>query len=317
MLAVLVAHACQGLDLPAQGPCLYCPHGPCFACPREKEKHFYMRQGDPQRHLNISARCTAELARSNYAKPYEVSKVEYWEDIAWRIWNKFLKPNLPVATPTRIVDVGCGFGLYNIHVSRHYGGKTQIVYFDQPHVGPNARDVTKGRINKASLQGFHKSIKTFSFYENDPSCTREMAASNGVPSDKIEILAATEDNLRGLRGSVDLIYSHMSWGYHYAVATYISAAFEALSPGGNLMLLVRDPQAKAQAEAVGFACEMKQAVQLLEEVADNPSWQVMKCSKAKPYAAAAGAGHLDYSKPGGAAAFAAAFAAKRKPKAAA
>ena len=44
---------------------------------------------------------------------------------------------------------------------------------------------------------------------------------------------------------------------------------------------------------------------------------VMKCSKAKPYAAAAGAGHLDYSKPGGAAAFAAAFAAKRKPKAAA
>jgi len=39
--------------------------------------------------------------------------------------------------------------------------------------------------------------------------------------------------------SVDIVYSHMSWGFHYPVNTYGEAVYRVLKPGGRLILTLR------------------------------------------------------------------------------
>ena len=77
------------------------------------------------------------------------------------------------------------------------------------------------------------------FYHHDRSCVQQIAVDNGVPESSTALLDANEANLAGLSGSVDLVYSHMSWGFHYPVSTYADAAFTALKPGGIMLLSLR------------------------------------------------------------------------------
>ena len=168
---------------------------------------------------------------------------------AWDTWSNFLQPNFPARPVRRLVDVGCGFGLYNVYVSRHYSGRSKIVYFDDTVPTPVAAD---GHTGRKTISGYHKKANQMSFYRSDPACTHALAVANGVPAQNVELLRATEDNLRDLAGSAQLIYSHMSWGYHYPVATYAAAAYAALAPGGKLLLTVRDTRALESARAAGF-----------------------------------------------------------------
>ena len=66
-------------------------------------------------------------------------------------------------------------------------------------------------------------------------------------------------NLEALDGSVDLIYSHMSWGFHYPLETYLDAAAEILKPSGRLILLVDEVRKRikhqiAALNATGLGC---------------------------------------------------------------
>ena len=231
--------------------------------------------------LKISPRCNRTLAESNYAGAALVQSQDFWTRAAWTIWSEFLRPNIPNHTPRRIVDVGCGFGLYNVHVSRHFAGEPFIVYFDNHRKAPESANGDKGR---KTVSGWHNSADKMSFYNNDPSCTREIAEGNGVPHAKIEQLIAVDANLRALSGSVDLIYSHMSWGYHYPVSTYVAAAFMALGPGGTLLLTVRDPDAVAVAQDVGFRCSFVKT-SYLHSTTTSPGPQtvaIMRCTKPMP-----------------------------------
>ena len=71
-----------------------------------------------------------------------------------------------------LVDVGCGFGLYNVYVSRHYSGRSKIVYFDDTVPTPVAAD---GHTGRKTISGYHKKANQMSFYRSDPACTHALA----------------------------------------------------------------------------------------------------------------------------------------------
>lgn len=86
--------------------------------------------------------------------------------------------------------------------------------------------------------GWHTNVTKMPFYHHERDCVTQIATDNDVPRANTRLLSATADNLAALDGGVDLIYSHMSWGFHYPVSTYASAAFKALRPGGTLLITV-------------------------------------------------------------------------------
>jgi SAM-dependent methyltransferase len=190
-------------------------------------------QGTAPPRLNISPRCNASILSSNYNAGFQSR--ENWEFSAWRTYTGFIRPLLldGAERPRTIVDVGCGFALYDIHVHRHYNHAVKIIYFDQ--AGPRTSTRRGDKAFKLT-GGWHANISKMPFYHHDRSCLKEIATDNGVPEANIELLDANVANMKALGGRVDLIYSHMSWGFHYPVDTYASAAFDALRPGGRLIL---------------------------------------------------------------------------------
>ena len=184
--------------------------------------------------LTISPKSNASIMKSNYNAGFQTR--ENWEYLAWRTFTGFLQPILPSSPrPRTIVDVGCGFALYDIHVHRHYGNAVKIIYFDQAGERTSTRRRDKRFKNTG---GWHTNVSKMPFYHHDRSCVTELAVDNGVPETNLQLLDASAANMAALQGSVDLIYSHMSWGFHYPVKTYAAAAFEALRPGGRLFLTV-------------------------------------------------------------------------------
>lgn len=250
----------------------------------------------PPPRLTISKHCNESILASNYngMQTRELQGFqtrEYWEFAAWRTWNGFLKPVLPASPqPSTIVDVGCGFALYDIYVHRHYKHSVKIIYFDQ--AGP--KTTTKKGFKLTG--GWHDNVtRKMPFYHHDRSCVTDIAADNGVPPASTQLLEANVENMAALAGSVDVIYSHMSWGFHYPVKTYAAAAFTALRPGGLLLLTlikafankadgwvgtgkdrkygVKPQQEMADAVAVGFACSM------LSNGYRSERLNVMRCEK--------------------------------------
>ena len=246
------------------------------ATPEDAAGHFTPVLGVAPR-VSISKRCNASIQSSNYNAGFQ--RQDYWEFTAWRTYTGFLQPILPTSpSPKTIVDVGCGFALYDIHVHRFYNHTAKIIYFDQ--AGPKTHNVMgKHDTNFKLTGGWHTGVegntyRKMPFYHHDRGCVEEIAVDNGVPRENVQLLNATAANMAALDGSVDLIYSHMSWGFHYPVATYSAAAFKALRPGGKLLLSVikrftnaRDgmigggksmnPEAEiANARSVGFKCDI-------------------------------------------------------------
>ena len=141
----------------------------------------------PPPHLIISPSCNASIQSSNYnpasakeRKKASIQLLQDWEFTAWRTFTGYLRPILPAATPRTIVDVGCGFALYDIFVHRHYKHAPKIIYFDQAGVKTSTR--RKDNAFKKT-GGWHPlgGTRKMPFYHHDRSCTAQIAIDNGVP----------------------------------------------------------------------------------------------------------------------------------------
>eukprot|EP00316_Scyphosphaera_apsteinii_P009395 CAMPEP_0119303734 /NCGR_PEP_ID=MMETSP1333-20130426/5116_1 /TAXON_ID=418940 /ORGANISM="Scyphosphaera apsteinii, Strain RCC1455" /LENGTH=234 /DNA_ID=CAMNT_0007306477 /DNA_START=220 /DNA_END=924 /DNA_ORIENTATION=- len=182
------------------------------------------------------------MSASNYHSLENVRDSQWWDQLAWAVYTTFLRPNLPPLPESgqiNIIDIGCGYAHYDIYVSRHYSHRARLVLFDKAGNETGLDD--RGRTSKKrSLGGWHKDAAHMPFYRNDISVATELAVANGVPPENVEAVEASTDALTKMpAGSIDLVYSHMSYGYHYPAKTYGSAIFRVLASGGHLLLTLR------------------------------------------------------------------------------
>lgn len=165
---------------------------------------------------------------------------EYAFEFHFKIFNQ-IKPYLQKGTTS--VDFGCGIGVINIFTS---------VYFEKLWLIDNTVSETS---LKNTFYGFHGKgynlqddkadapqisqgiSSTYCFY-NDMSLTRETLINNNV---NCEIQCMTPDELSiKPSSSVDLIQSHMSWGWHFPFSQYKQLAHRLLRNNGTLITDIRN-----------------------------------------------------------------------------
>jgi SAM-dependent methyltransferase len=136
----------------------------------------------------------------------------------YSIIRQFLPQNID-----SILDIGCGVAGIDVLISNYYANKINVFLID------------KTRIDKNVYYGFKQ---RGSFY-NSLEIAKNLLETNGVPSDRIYIQEATDDNKITFENKFDVVISLISWGYHYPVATYLDQAYEKLKPLGILIIDTR------------------------------------------------------------------------------
>ena len=143
------------------------------------------------------------------------------------IWDEYetIRGHLP-ASAGAVLDIGCGVGGIDAPLFEHFGrdAATRFYMLDKTDLTPKV------------YYGFQQHAA----YYNSLEITREFLEANGVPASNIHLMEATADNRIDLSEPVDIAISLLSWGYHYPVDTYLSRVHELLSPGGKLILDVRE-----------------------------------------------------------------------------
>ena len=135
-----------------------------------------------------------------------------------------IRAHLPERAGT-ILDIGCGVAGIDVALHRHYAV--------QP---PQFRLLDKSAVSERVFYDFHAAA---AFYNSLEAASRVLT-SNGVAEAAIQRFEANEQNTIPLGdGSVDLVISLISWGFHYPVATYLREAARVLAPGGAMILDVR------------------------------------------------------------------------------
>jgi SAM-dependent methyltransferase len=142
------------------------------------------------------------------------------EDIAREYES--IRPALP-AQSSAILDVGCGIGGIDVLLNRHYADNRPTFYL----------------LDKTQVDNVYYGFKSKGAFYNSLEVAKEVLIANGVASEKIELIQATQDNRIAIAGPIDLVISLISWGFHYPVGTYLERVHELLRPGGQLILDVR------------------------------------------------------------------------------
>jgi SAM-dependent methyltransferase len=161
-----------------------------------------------------------------------------------------IEPFLPSdQLPKRIMDVGCGSGLYDISLLEHYAFNENLhIYLFDRTQSKDKRNMQKGRVF-----GYHNSSSEFDFYAS-LECAKEALVLNGAREGNVHTIEASKDNMNYLEpNSFDFIFSLMSWGFHYPINTYSAEAYRLLRIGGVLLLHSRLRDAKPL-EELGFSC---------------------------------------------------------------
>lgn len=133
-----------------------------------------------------------------------------------------LLPHIPPDTRS-VLDIGCGIA-----------GLDLFLY--KALEDPDLLLLDKTEIEKKVWYMFEAQG---AFY-NSLELARETLTTNGVPDAKITTIDAPGDGVIPLEpGSVDLVVSTISWGFHYPVDTYVASVRTILSKTGALILDVR------------------------------------------------------------------------------
>lgn len=165
-----------------------------------------------------------------------------------------IRQALPITTPRRVLDIGCGFALYDSFLLKHYGypRDMHLYLFDK---------TTELRMeNEIGFKGGGFRKEGISFYTN-LECAADILASNGAEKNNIHTLTVAEGSLSLLESfSFDLVFSLLSYGHHYPVSTYLKEIKRVLVQGGVLILDLRVidgfTQGLRELQRNGFSCEI-------------------------------------------------------------
>ncbi|MEN8162918.1 MAG: class I SAM-dependent methyltransferase [Acidobacteriota bacterium] len=142
-----------------------------------------------------------------------------------------MRPSLP-SEAMRILDVGCGVAGIDVLLFRHYRQAPDLEFF--------LLDQTNSRSDLR--YGFSSGAE---FY-NSLQISKRMLGVNGVNTANVRLIEARESREIPV-GNLDLVISIASWGFHYPVSDYLEQVYEALKPGGKLILDVRTGQGQEKA----------------------------------------------------------------------
>lgn len=122
-----------------------------------------------------------------------------------------------------ILDIGCGIGGIDVLLNRHYAARQPTFYL----------------LDKTQVDSVYYGFKSRGAFYNSLEVAKEVLTANGVASENVVLVQATDDNRIEIAGPIDLVISLISWGFHYPVGTYLERVHELLRPGGYLILDVR------------------------------------------------------------------------------
>lgn len=124
-----------------------------------------------------------------------------------------------------VLDIGCGVAGIDVCLFRHYGSSDALSFYL----------LDKSSVNEKVYYSFSEQG---AFYSSLP-VAKGLLVKNGIPDRNVHTIEADEDSSIDIEGSVDLVISLISWGFHYPVSTYLDRVHELLSPGGSLIMDIR------------------------------------------------------------------------------
>lgn len=137
-------------------------------------------------------------------------------------------PLLKKFGPSRIADIGCGYGFFDVFAAKDLGCHIVLIDIEE----------TENR-----HFGFKKSGAAYS----NLAVAKAFAVANGVAESSVTIVNPNQQDLDDLP-DVDVAMSFMSCGFHYPVSTYMNFFNDGVTADGHLILDLRAPRAPAQIE---------------------------------------------------------------------
>ena len=127
--------------------------------------------------------------------------------------------------PERILDIGSGMAVINLFVYEKSMSEPEIWLLDK-----------EGESN-IWIAGYQSSSEEFSHYNSFGAAIKALCM-NGVKTNKIKTVNVSTDNFPD-EVDFDVIYSFLSWGFHFSVEEYLDQSYKALKVGGVLILDAR------------------------------------------------------------------------------
>ena len=143
--------------------------------------------------------------------------------------------------------------LYDTFVLNHYLYNVSLYLVDK-----SSSDVLEKDFKKKSIN-YREDSNEFAFYTNI-ECALDILSLN-APKKEVDVhsIDATTESLNALEyETFDMIYSLLSWGFHYSTRTYAAVSYKLLRNNGILLLTIRKPvESKvANLRSVGFSCKI-------------------------------------------------------------
>lgn len=123
----------------------------------------------------------------------------------------------------RLIDIGCGVAGIDVLLYNHFGCKPEITLLDKSQLDKNIKYAFR---NKSA---FYNSLEV----------AIDLLKRNGVAEKHIKKIDISKENHLKYDKQADLIFSLLSWGFHYPVNTYLEWAYERLRKGGRLIIDIR------------------------------------------------------------------------------
>ncbi len=157
----------------------------------------------------------------------------YFKDL--EIQYTSIRQFLP-ANATNVLDIGCGMGGIDYHISKHYNHNIDIHLLD------------KSGTSSEIYYGFDDEA---TYYSSLPLAKEFLTDNMSVPANRIK----THDMLTEPFPSdvrFDFVVSFISWGFHYPIREYLDKVLNTLNKNGVMIVDVRtETDGYRQLEKIG------------------------------------------------------------------
>jgi SAM-dependent methyltransferase len=137
-----------------------------------------------------------------------------------------LRPTLKNISPTRLADIGCGYGFIDLFIAKEFGCDVTLIDLES---------------NDRSHFGFQAEAAAYTSLDT----AKKFLVHNGVPNDKISTLNPAKDDPGEIK-NIDLALSLLSCGFHYPVSTYADFWENGVTDTGSIILDLRNAKTETQ-----------------------------------------------------------------------